>query len=75
MLLKVPNVHFPIIIHFQPLKRGQPLYKGQNGWSQLVLIRRFHCRYQLSGVYSEHFCCDTMPTCMRGRETINDLSN
>ena len=30
MLLKVPNVHFPIVlIHFQPLKREQPLYKGQ----------------------------------------------
>ena len=29
---------FPIVlIHFKPLKRGQPLYKGQNGWSQRVL--------------------------------------
>ena len=27
MFLKVPNVHFPIVlIHFQPLKRGQPPY-------------------------------------------------
>ena len=24
-------------IHFQLLKRGQPPYKGQNGWSQSVL--------------------------------------
>ena len=24
-------------MHFQPLKRGQPLYKGQNRWSQHVL--------------------------------------
>ena len=37
-LLEVPNVHFPIVLtHFQPLKRGQPLYKEQNGWSQRVL--------------------------------------
>ncbi len=29
---KVPNVHFLIfLIHFEPLKSGQPLYKGQNG--------------------------------------------
>ncbi len=24
-------------IHFEPPKRGQPIYKGQNAWSQDVL--------------------------------------
>ena len=24
-------------------EREQPLYKGQNGWSQGVLIKRSHC--------------------------------
>ncbi len=34
----VPNVEFHIFtIHFEPLKRGQPLYKGQDVWSQGVL--------------------------------------
>ena len=34
----VPNEEFHILtIHFKPLKRGQPLYKGQNAWSQGVL--------------------------------------
>ena len=37
-LLKVPNAHFPVVlIHFQPPKRGQLPYKGQNGLSQRVL--------------------------------------
>ncbi len=32
-----PTVYFCMeLIHFQLLKRGQPLYKGQNGWSQSV---------------------------------------
>ncbi len=35
---KVLNVHFPIfLIHFEPLKSGQPLYKGQNDWPQRVV--------------------------------------
>ncbi len=34
-----PNEEFHILtIHFEPLKRGQPLYKGQNSWFQGVLI-------------------------------------
>ena len=35
-----------LIICFQPLKSGQPLYKGQNGWSQHVLCSEVplaHC--------------------------------
>ena len=29
---------FPIVlIHFMPLKSGQPLYSGQNGWLPCVL--------------------------------------
>ena len=36
------------LIHFQPLKRGQPLYKGQNGWSQRLLYWRFHCTSDVS---------------------------
>ena len=42
----VPNEELLILtIHFEPPKRGQPLYKGQNAWSQAVLynILRFHC--------------------------------
>ena len=41
--LSIKEVHFfPIVlIHFQPLKRGQPLYKGQNGWSQLPMCPLF----------------------------------
>ena len=35
---RVPNAHFPIfLIHSEPLNGGQRLYKGQNGWPQLVL--------------------------------------
>ncbi len=31
----VPNEELHIlIIHFEPPKRGQLLYKGQDGWSQ-----------------------------------------
>ena len=34
----VPNEELHILtIHFEPPKRGQPLYKGQNAWSQGVL--------------------------------------
>ncbi len=34
-----PNEDFHIlIIQFEPLKRGQPLYKGQDAWSQGVLL-------------------------------------
>ncbi len=37
----VPNEELHILtIHFEPLKRGQPLYKGRNGWSQGVLYNR-----------------------------------
>ncbi len=36
--LMVPNEEFHILkIHYEPLKRGQPLYKGQDAWSQCVL--------------------------------------
>ncbi len=36
---KFPNIHFldHIAIHFEPLKSRQPLYKGQNEWTQCVL--------------------------------------
>ncbi len=31
----VPNIEFHILtIHFEPPKRGQPLYKGQDDWSR-----------------------------------------
>ncbi len=41
---KVPNIHFPILlIHFEPLKCGQPLYNGHNCWPQHVL--RLHCTF------------------------------
>ncbi len=34
----VPNEELHILtIHFEPPKRGQPLYKGQDVWSQGVL--------------------------------------
>ncbi len=34
----VPNKVLHILtIHFEPLKRGQPLYTGQYAWSQGVL--------------------------------------
>ncbi len=34
----VPNEELQILtIHFKPPKRKQPLYKGQNAWSQGVL--------------------------------------
>ncbi len=37
-LFKFPNVHFLILlIHFEPLKSRQPLFKGRNGWPQSVL--------------------------------------
>ena len=28
-----------VVIHFSPLKSGQPLYSGQISWSQCVLYR------------------------------------
>ena len=35
--LQSPKCLFPILlIHFEPLKIGKPLYKGQNGWPQHV---------------------------------------
>ncbi len=37
-LLMVPNEELHILtIHFEPLKRGQSLYNGQDAWSQGVL--------------------------------------
>ena len=41
-------IGFPIVlIHFEPPRRGQPLYKGQNTWIHIVpkvtFIRRFDC--------------------------------
>ncbi len=34
----VPNEELHILtIHFEPLKRGQSLYNGQDAWSQGVL--------------------------------------
>ncbi len=34
----VPNEELHILtIHFEPPKRGQPLYKGQDAWSHGVL--------------------------------------
>ncbi len=33
----VPNEELHILtIHYEPPKRGQPLYKGQNAWSHGV---------------------------------------
>ena len=41
---KAPKIDFPILpIHFLPLKSGQPLYSGQNSWSQCVLYREIPC--------------------------------
>ena len=35
-----PTIDFPIVlIHFSPLKSGQPLYSGQISWSQCVLYK------------------------------------
>ena len=46
MFLKVPNVRFPkVLIHFQHLKRIQPLYKGQNGWTQCALYSDVQLHY------------------------------
>ncbi len=46
----VPNVEFHIFtIHFEPPKRGQPLYKGQNVWSKSVLQWRIIIIINLKG--------------------------
>ncbi len=40
-VLQGPKCSSPILlinIHFEPLKSRQPLYKGQYGWSQIVLV-------------------------------------
>ncbi len=35
----VPNVELHILrVHFEPPKRGQPLYKGQDAWSPVSYI-------------------------------------
>ena len=45
-------MHFPIVlIHFQPLKREKPLYKGKNSWSQRVLYSEVPV-YMYSGTFS-----------------------
>ncbi len=39
----VPNDELYILtVHFELPKRGQPLYKGQDVWSQLSFMWRFH---------------------------------
>ena len=39
-LFKAPKIDFRILlIHFSPLKSGQPLYSGQISWSQCVLYK------------------------------------
>ena len=44
-LCMAPKIDFPIVlIHFSPLKSGQPLYGGQISWYQRVsFIERFNC--------------------------------
>ncbi len=43
-----------LTIHFELSKRGQPLYKGQDAWSQGVLNMewRFHCTYTTLNAHS-----------------------
>ncbi len=47
--LKSPKRFLILLRRFEPLKSGQPLYKGQNGWpqhflhSQVPLYTVFHC--------------------------------
>ena len=39
-------MNFPIVlIHFSPLKSGQPLYSGQISWSQCVLYKEVPLYY------------------------------
>ena len=49
-LSKAPKIDFLIVvIHFSPLKSGQPLYSGQISWSQCVL-------YKEVPLYTEQHC-------------------
>ena len=51
----IPNEKFNIFtIHFEPPKRGQPLYKEQYAWSQGVLymaVQLYNCS---TPVYTRH---------------------
>ena len=46
MDLKVPNVHFSIILKHFNLQRDDnlPSYKEQNGWSQLVHVHVYETK-------------------------------
>ncbi len=44
----VPNEELHILtIHFEPPKRGQPLYNGQNARSQVVLYMEVSLYYYI----------------------------
>ena len=34
-----------VLIYFSPLRCGQPLYSGQNGWSQCILNKEVYLSY------------------------------
>ena len=67
-LSKAPIVDFPIVlIHFPPLKSGQPLYSGQICWSQCVLYKEAPL-YTYTDYGSFHGCC-TAP-CITNTHTV-----
>ena len=50
----VPNENLHILaihVHFEPPKRGQPLYKGQDAWSQGVLYMEVPSLYDDNGLF------------------------
>ena len=63
-------MNFPIVlIHFSPLKSGQPLYSGQISWSQCVLYKEV----PLYNVIAPHH--PGMPTIRRGLHLTRSISS
>ena len=52
--LQFPYLQMCTCDTFSASERGQPLYKGQNGWSQSVLSRRSYCMIQII------MCCSNL---------------
>ena len=62
---KAPKVDFPIVLmHYSPLKSGQPFSSEQITWSQCVLYR------ELPPVYS----CGQHYTSMRLEDVLGDFT-
>ena len=64
-LFKALKIEFPIVlIHFPPLKSGQPLYSGQISWSQCVLNEEVPLYYYVCMCTHVHMCTCLNTVCV-----------